>query len=200
MGKNKKIYSQRENEEIVEKLKEEYEEQLQKQKDRIFELVEDNERLKKSVDVYAKKDKLVSKAIESAIEKAAEIEESARLKYKLEAERLRDFQDKWQEYYKEVIKRYPVDERIENIEKFVKGVDKILGEEDLDRTVSLMPKEAEIDALDMPANAGEVFDPKSKIEKMVKRESEEPVFDMDAVLNPKEELDLEKLLEELGID
>ncbi len=200
MGKNKKIYSQRENEEIVEKLKEEYEEQLQKQKDRIFELVEDNERLKKSVDVYAKKDKLVSKAIESAIEKAAEIEESARLKYKLEAERLRDFQAKWQEYYKEVIKRYPVDERIENIEKFVKGVDKILGEEDLDRTVSLMPKEAEIDALDMPANAGEVFDPKSKIEKMVKRESEEPVFDMDAVLNPKEELDLEKLLEELGID
>lgn len=203
MSKDKKVYSKSDLEGILAKVKGEYENRLGEQKDRIFELVEENKRLQRSVDALAKKDKLVGKALEAAVEKAKEIEETSRLKYRMETERLRNFQEKWQEYYREAVSRYPVNGQLEKMQRFVESVEKILSSENFSEQETEAGENAEeVRALFAAGkgvpNKGRPFNPAEKIKDFISGESSGG-FNMDDVLNPKEELDLEKLLKELGI-
>lgn len=204
MSKNKKVYSKSDLEEILSKLKGEYEKRLGEQKDRIFDLVEQNKRLQSSVDALAKKDKLVAKALEAALEKAKEIEETSKLKYRIETQRLKNFQEKWQEYYREAVSRYPVNGQLEKMQKFVESVEKIISAEKFPENDYMSGDNREIvkelfKAGKGVVNKGRPFNPAEKIKDFVSAEEQIGGFNMDDVLNPKEDLNLERLLKELGI-
>ena len=64
----------------IDRQKSEYENTLFGQKERIFSLREENKKLKEELESYQKKDKQISSALVLALQKAREIEETAKIK------------------------------------------------------------------------------------------------------------------------
>lgn len=74
-----------------------YEEKLSEQKDRVFALKKENSLLNERLDNFQAKDKQISQALIMAVEKAEQIESSARNIYDLEIRRIRLLYKKWAE-------------------------------------------------------------------------------------------------------
>lgn len=110
----------------IDRQKSEYENTLFGQKERIFSLREENKKLKDELESYQKKDKQISSALVLALQKAREIEETAKIKSGLEMLRLKEFHVKWVSYYEKVQKLFPEDEKLKSAGIFLKKMQEIL--------------------------------------------------------------------------
>lgn len=104
-----------------------YENKLSEQKERIFNLVDENKKLTEELAKYRKKDSEISSALMLALSKAQEIENSAKQRYAMEIERLKLFHTKWVAHYEKIRKSLPADENVITAESFLFEMDKILG-------------------------------------------------------------------------
>lgn len=85
-----------------------YEEKLSQQKDRVFSLKKEIALLNERLATFEHKDKQVSKALISAVEKAEQIENSARKIYDLEVRRIRLLYRKWEEIVARLEEGFPI--------------------------------------------------------------------------------------------
>ena len=135
-------------------------------------------------------DKFSNNQLQSSQKRAQDITQTAKEQYKIEIERLKLFNARWNSFVNKTVKEYPSDQT----RKLVVVSEMI--------TEILMREEEEY------------YTAKDKIEdiyKLIDKEgatyTERPSlfgksengFDMEEVLNPKGELDLKTLLEELGV-
>lgn len=74
---------------------------------RIDELKKENIELSKKLAEYQQKEHNISKALTTATQKAEEIEETAKLKYTLQVNNLNSFYEKWNNFFDELLKKYP---------------------------------------------------------------------------------------------
>lgn len=106
-----------------------YEEKLSEQKDRVFSMRNELNVLNQRLELYQAKDKQISKALVYAVEKADQIEASARKLYDLEIKRIGILYSKWQELADEIANKYGTDNgdtRVDElIEEFKKGLQSI---------------------------------------------------------------------------
>lgn len=160
-----------------------YEVNLSEQKERIFELVEENKKLKKEISAFKAKDEQVGKALVCAVERAKEIEDSAKKKFQSGINRLKIFESKFASYYKMIMASYPVDQTLMQVEDFLKQLDTIL----------------EVDNMSGKDSAQKMFGGKStqNIKKSADELSSESGFDFNEALNPSK--DLEEICRELGL-
>jgi len=80
---------------------------LKEKQSRINELREENFNLLRELNILKQREESVSKALIASTEKAKEIEEKARLEYSLELKNLDMFYKKWNDFFNELITRYP---------------------------------------------------------------------------------------------
>ncbi len=82
---------------------------LQEEKQsRIDELRQENFKLNSELEKYKQNEQSISSTLIIAHQKATEIENNSKQKYKLELKNLDDFYDKWQIFFDELIKKYPL--------------------------------------------------------------------------------------------
>ena len=201
IGKKQKVFTKEQVVSAMSRIKTENEGAVAAEKDKIFALLEENAELKQQNAALLRRDKLISDALVAAVEKAKEIESAAKRKCDLEIKRLRLFQAKWQQYFARVMEQYPVDENLQKMQEFTQKVGEILGSESgrpLDATVQTQNVSSVFADFrkETAVASATPFDPKAKIDAYMKSESG---FDMEEVLNPKGELNLEALCRELGL-
>lgn len=125
-GIERKGYKRTEVDEYVYALKNEYEQKLGEQKNRIFELKNELSEKDKEISSLKERSDLISAAIVKAVEKADEIEQLAAARYREEMDRLRAFHEKWQAHYNKLLSRYPDDDGLRAEEQFNAAMDDIL--------------------------------------------------------------------------
>lgn len=137
---SRKGYTQTEVDSHINKMQLEFERSLAEQKERIFDLKAQLAHAEEIILKAQKQEAIISKAILAAVNKAQEIENVARKKYEMELEQLKAFHSKWQSYYDEIIRRYPLDEEIiamrslnGNISKVLKKADAEIKKEDIEQ-------------------------------------------------------------------
>ena len=80
---------------------------IKEKQSRINELREENFKLIRDINSFRQKEESISNALLLATEKAKEIEEIAKLEYRLELKILDNFYKKWNDFFDELITRYP---------------------------------------------------------------------------------------------
>lgn len=177
-------YDPEEVEQYFKRVRETYDETLLSQRDRIFELKDELAKAEAALAEYEKRKDQISKAIESALGKADEIEKLTRRKVAKELASLRKFHRRWVGYYARILEKYPLDDTLEHAGELGGEIVRLLGESD------------EVPA-DKLRTAG--FDPVGMIEQHLAGESAEDdeSFDYDAAAHPDD--DLEKILHDLGL-
>lgn len=206
----KKGYAQNEVDEYLAAVKREYESTIVKQRDRIAQLVEQNEANEKELKSYREKSSRISKAIVSAVEKAEEIERLSRLKYSQEIARLKAFHEKWTRYYEKILDEYPLDQRLVAAGEFNRNMDRILsgvGETASAAAPAQAPRSQSIDPLDRINRYFTEEKPAPQEAPAAKRETTATAkdysdrsasgFSFEEALNPTE--DLESILKDLGV-
>ncbi len=106
-----------------------YEEKLAEQKDRVFTLRNEVNVLKERLEGYQDKDRQISKALIFAVEKADQIENSAKKLYDLEIKRINLLYEKWNTIMGEIERVYGKSSSLDIaplIEEFRNGLDSIL--------------------------------------------------------------------------
>lgn len=179
----KKI-TQQEAEKLIAGIREAYEIKIRQLNYRLDGLTAENRVLRASLAEYKSREGKVGKAIVAAEEKGEEIVQMYRMSAETELSSLRLFADKWKRLAAQMAGAIPVDEAKKYAE-FAENLSALLGKE---RGRFGMNEQAQ----------PEQFDPKAVIEKYVEGE-EETGFNLDDVINPKGELDLEKLCRNLGL-
>ena len=106
-----------------------YESAAAEQKDRIFELKSALSTSEKLIEEYRRKEGEINSALVAAVNKAREMEDIAEKKYDLEIQRLKLFNAKWQSYFNEIIKRYPIDDNLVSVAEFTSEMANILSGE-----------------------------------------------------------------------
>lgn len=122
----KKGYSRAEVEAYIRQITASYEQALQEQKNRIFDLKKTLTDAESQLNKYREQRNAVSKALESAVSKAEEIDRLSQKKYREEMEQLRAFHDKWLSYYRTLLKKYPLDDELLAVAGFNRSMEKIL--------------------------------------------------------------------------
>ncbi len=126
---DKKGYNTQQVDNYINTLTLKYEEKLSEQKDRVFSMRNELNVLNERVQLYQAKDKQISKALVYAVEKADQIEASARKLYDLELKRIGILYNKWEELAEEIEAKYGTkdgDTRVDAlIEEFKKGLQSI---------------------------------------------------------------------------
>ena len=183
-----KKFTQQEVEKLIAGLREAYDIKIRQLNYRLEGLVGENRSLRASLAEYKNKENKVSRAIVAAEEKGEEIKAFYRMSAETEWKTLRLFADKWRRLAAQMEELYPGAET-RKYAVFADNLAALLG-----RSRAFAPQ-GEDAAAPLPT---ETFDPKAVIEKYVEGE-EETGFNLDDVINPKGELDLEKLCRNLGL-
>ena len=100
-------------------IKQEYEQKLQEQKERILQLREENNSLNLKLNSYSIKDESISRALELAVEKAKELENSSKNLYELEIQRIRILYNRWEKLLNLIVKKYPNVKAINEINNLI---------------------------------------------------------------------------------
>jgi hypothetical protein len=184
---SKNSFTKAEVDKLLFQIKLEYDSRLREQKNRIFELVGEVKQFKELNERLKKRDELISKALLSAVEKAKELEITAKKKTENEINRLQTFINKCEKYLSDIMLNYPIDN---NIKKFDEFTDKMKG--------AFMPESSIVGQNNLKEELAisKEFNPKEKIDKYIEKEN---CFNMDDVLNPKGDLNLEDLCRQLGL-
>ena len=187
----KRKYSRKEVIEITDNIKREYEEKLIEQKERLAELIKENDKRRAELADYEDKDKEISDALKNAQVYAAEQKKKAREEYALTKGFLLDFINKWKAYFDMLLDKYPMYPLVVNAEKLREKVAEIVKGSDDEKTVETAAAELK------NISGGDDFDPKKKIAEYIAA-TDDSGFSMDEVLNPGT-LRLEDLCKELGL-
>ncbi len=191
MDFDKRRYTQKEVSLIFDAYKKEYEKHFSDLKNRINELISENQILKLKLDKSSDKESLILAVLTRAEKTALDLEKQSKLEYELELERLKNFSQKWEKYFSDLSDKSNSDKakKTEIIIEHLKSTNK-----------SSSPKNVikELDKLiDEDTKINPIFDPKKKISEYIASTSEGG-FSMDEVLNPGE-LKLEDICKELGL-
>lgn len=139
---------------------------------------------------YSKSEKSAFKALKKAEEKAEETERKAEMSYVLEAERLKNFIDRFNGYFAYLIDKYPFYPEVVKANEIFNSVKNILGMDNgkdaVEKVKGVIDKKGSVP-----------FNPSARIEDYVSATSENG-FNINDVLNPGE-LKLEDLCKELGL-
>jgi len=181
----KRKYKNKEVLEIVNACETEYKAQIAEQKNKIYELYKENERLKSELLELKDRETQSAKALIDAEKKAMEISEKAQLQYVLTIEKLKNFSNRWSAYFSELKEKYPMYKPVN------KAVDV---KARLDAFLKNSPKTAT--AKDLEQILDGKFNPKQKIDDYIA--ATEQGFDMNEVLNPGD-IKLEDICKELGL-
>lgn len=181
----KKI-TQQEAEKLIAGIREAYEIKIRQLNYRLDGLTAENRSLRASLAEYKEKEGKIGKAIVAAEEKGEEIVNLYRMSAETELNTLRLFADKWKRLAAQMAGAIPASEAKKYAE-FAENLSALLGKE-----------RGRFGVEDGSVASLEKFDPKAVIEKYVEGE-EETGFNLDDVINPKGELDLEKLCRNLGL-
>ncbi len=181
----KKI-TQQEAEKLIAGIREAYEIKIRQLNYRLDGLTAENRSLRASLAEYKEKEGKIGKAIVAAEEKGEEIVNLYRMSAETELNTLRLFADKWKRLAAQMAGAIPASEAKKYAE-FAENLSALLGKE-----------RGRFGVEDGNVASLEKFDPKAVIEKYVEGE-EETGFNLDDVINPKGELDLEKLCRNLGL-
>ena len=181
----KKI-TQQEAEKLIAGIREAYEIKIRQLNYRLDGLTAENRSLRASLAEYKEKEGKIGKAIVAAEEKGEEIVNLYRMSAETELNTLRLFADRWKRLAVQVAGAIPASEAKKYAE-FAENLSALLGKE-----------RGRFGVEDGNVASLEKFDPKAVIEKYVEGE-EETGFNLDDVINPKGELDLEKLCRNLGL-
>ena len=100
-------------------IKQEYEQKLQEQKERILQLREENNSLNLKLNSYSIKDESISRALVLAVEKAKELENSSKNLYELEIQRIRILYNRWEKLLNLIVKKYPNVKAINEINNLI---------------------------------------------------------------------------------
>lgn len=103
----KKGYNKDEVKGTIESLVQDYEERLAIQKERIDDLREQVEEVNIELDAYKSKDKNISGALKAAVATAEQIEKDHKNLYSLEIKKVRLLYNKWEDFLKEMMDKYP---------------------------------------------------------------------------------------------
>ncbi|MEG1519988.1 MAG: hypothetical protein RR458_03285 [Clostridia bacterium] len=182
MNLGEKKYTKAQVQELLRGEQFKYETSLSEQKERIFALVEENKLLKKEIANFKSKDEQVGKALVSAVERAKEIEDTAKKKFQGGLNRLKIFESKFANYYKMIIAQYPVDQNLAKVEDFLKSLDEVLMVDNMSTT-----------------NSKKMFNSKNNlgVSSNLDASTSEFGFDFNEALNPSK--DLEDICRELGL-
>ncbi len=181
----KKI-TQQEAEKLIAGIREAYEIKIRQLNYRLEGLTAENRSLRASLAELKSKEGKVGKAIVAAEEKGEEIVRLYRMSAETELNTLRLFAEKWKRLAGQMAGAIPASEA-KKYADFAENLSALLGKE-----------RGRFGVSDANAAEQESFDPKAVIEKYVEGE-EETGFNLDDVINPKGELDLEKLCRNLGL-
>ena len=102
----------------IKQLTMQYENAAAEQRDRIFQLKASLTTAERLIEEYRRKESEINSALVAAVDKAREMEDVAQRKYDLEIQRLKLFNAKWQSYFNELIKRYPIDDNLVSVAEF----------------------------------------------------------------------------------
>lgn len=177
-------YDPNEVEQYFKRVRETYEDTLTAQRDRIFALKDELSKAQAALAEYENRKEQISKAIESALSKADEIEKLTRRKVAKELASLRRFHKRWVDYFARILRKYPLDEELAEARASGDEIARLLGEADSVPDDTLKT---------------DTFDPVGMIEDHLAAESvdDEETFDYNAAIHPEE--DLEQILHDLGI-
>ncbi len=168
----RKKFKQEEVEKLIAGIREAYETKIRRLEYRNEGLVSENRTLRASLAEMKSRESKVGKALVAAETKGEEI--------KL-------FADKWKRLAAQMAGVIPKDDA-EKYTKFADDLAALLGKE-----------KGKFRAENGASPDEEPFDPKAVIGKYIESEEEDTGFNLDDVLNPKGELDLEKLCRDLGL-
>ena len=115
----RKGYNQNEVDEFLKSEKEKAEETHRQLRERVDQLLKENEALKEWVDGYKKKEDKIAEAIITAEENADKMTAEIKLRYMMELDRLNKFRAKWTGVYDELKERYGFDGDALNVESVV---------------------------------------------------------------------------------
>ena len=170
----------------LEQIRKDYEEVMREQRERIVQLREENSALRAKLEESRKREAEAGEVLAHATAKAREIENAAKLRYRTEIQRLREFHVRWEKYYEDIGARAPegdrreMKERLERINGIFEG-ETLLGETGMKRA-----HESELRRVGgRPAADGGEGD---------------SGFRLDEVLYPKDLPDLGTLCRELGLE
>lgn len=127
---DKKGYDVEQVENYINNLSVKYEEKLAEQKDRLFTMRNELNMMKNRLEVYQNKDKQISQALVFAVEKAGQIENSARKLYDLEIKRISILYEHWKEILTEVERvcggKIKDGKLLDMIDEFRGGIDSVM--------------------------------------------------------------------------
>lgn len=192
MELSKRKYKKEEVECILASQKSICEEDCAKLRERIEELLKENNKLSLKIEKYKRSEKKALGVLEKAQEKADAIIKSANEKYKLETERLKSFVLRFNAYFKYLFEKYPLYPEIQKANDAFSKLHKLLVDTYGEDVVSSVD--------------GVIEGKKSQLKKVKSTKNIENDkdldsacgFDINEVLNPGE-LDLEDLCKELGL-
>ncbi|MBO4572847.1 MAG: hypothetical protein J5762_03695 [Clostridia bacterium] len=149
----------------------------------IFELRSENDRLKRRLEEYEEGEDEARKKIEALYRDAERKNAQAQYAYATELKAMKSFSDKWRNYFSSTAQKAEKSEIIDLLRAFLSDV----GISDAKETAQKIEK-----TLNEKANLKAAPTDKSDEEDGYK-------FDLDAVMNPTEDLDLTELCVELGV-
>ncbi len=134
---------------------------------------------------------LTGKQLNGAKESAEQITQTAKEQYKIEVERLKLFNARWNAFINKTVKAYPSDEtrKLVVVSEMITEIlmreeeDYYTAKDKIEDIYRLIDKEGVYETVQKPSLFGK----------------SDNGFDMEEVLNPKGELDLKSLLKELGV-
>lgn len=190
MELKKRSYKRSEVNLMLEAYKTEYESRINEQRNRIQELISQNDSLCVECEKLRQKENLILLTLERAEKTALELKELSEKEYALEIERLKKFSEKWDAYFKKVKEKYPTSSAV----KKAVGI-----KNKLDKSIKLSTPKEVIDEMEnlIDGKSKTKFQPKNKIRDYIAA-TENDGFNMDEVLNPGD-LQLEDLCKELGL-
>ncbi len=189
MELKKKKYKKNEVETLIEGIKAEYELKFIEQRDKLRELVKENNNLKTELEVYTDKEELILSTLLRAEQNAKDMEEKLEVQYQLELKRLKNFSKKWDEYFNGLKEKYPHSPETKKALDVNKKLNSLSNGNAKAKDI--------VSELENTIDDGKKFDPKSKIKDYIAATGDNG-FNMDEVLNPGS-LKLEDLCRELGL-
>ena len=182
----RKKFKQEEVEKLIAGIRVAYETKIRRLEYQNEGLISENRSLRASLAEMKNREGKVGKALVAAETKGEEIKELYRMSAETEWKTLQLFADKWKRLAAQMAGVIPKDDA----EKYAKFADDL---------AALLGKERGKFRAQDSAPDEEPFDPKAVIGKYIESEEEDTGFNLDDVLNPKGELDLEKLCRDLGL-
>lgn len=195
---DKKIYTKAQLDEFAQAVKNECENTLLLQRERIDELKAALSKAEKRIAEFEGQKDLIYKAITSALKKADDIERVSLLRYNQELAQLKSFHDKWVGYFNRIVEKYPLNDELVEASK-VNG-----------KIIDVLKKTGDIEAqyesersrlIESVKGDGAEKETAAAVEKTVKSDDyadRSPAgFSFAEALHPKE--DLKDIMRELGV-